>query len=375
MAKKKRHGIRNAGLLLVLFLLVLLSLLFYTVENTKPKQLSLGVVSLDEGDTVYDSGNNLGSEMLTKLTSGEFAEAALNDGGQSSPGSYTIEFKRYETEEDVKNAVENDEVYGAVVIPSDYTNSMHPGTIRTTVEETVHNGANVVLDAAQNPAVSQAAEEAVSTVLDAAGLDAMIEPSTLSVDERASIPDPVFHMLLLVPPLAAGIVLAVLYKIRKGLSFGDRARRFGFSLLLNAGISLLLAILLYLILVVAIRFSEAPVPSILYMWVVDFLLMTFADGLANVNAGMALIVVAVFLMLGGVLGLLPLEAFPPIIQNLAFPWLTTTFTDWNLGTAVVDGMGPWVQGLSDIWIYALAGIIAALMAASFSNGDARREDS
>lgn len=359
--------------MLVLFLLVLLSLLFYTVENTKPKELSLGVVSLDEGDTVYDSGNNLGDAMLSKLTSGEFATAALGDGGQQSTGSYTVEFKRYETEEELKNAVDKDEVYGAVVIPNDYTNSMNPGTIRTTVEEAVQNGANVVLDAAQNPAITQAAESAVSTVLSAAGLDAMIEPSALNIDERASIPDPLFHMLLLIPPLAAGIGLAALYKIRRGLSFGDRTRRFGFSLLLNAGISLLLAILLYLILVVAVRFSEAPVPSILYMWAVDFMLMTFMDGLANVNVGMALIVAAVFLMLGGVLGLVPFEAFPPIMQNLAFPWLTTTFTDWNLATAVADGIGPWVQGLSDIWVYALVGAIAALMAASFSNGNSRDE--
>lgn len=110
----------------VILMPLLLSLMFYPIAHMELKDLPFGILSLDKGAETPAGEQNLGATMVEKIESGDFAEA-LGAGTQAaetdeSPAlSSAISFKVFDSQEALDEAFANKEIYGAFVIPADFS--------------------------------------------------------------------------------------------------------------------------------------------------------------------------------------------------------------------------------------------------------------
>lgn len=377
MAKGHYRKRRGHILLFVLALLLfLLALLFYTFLTSDPRDTKLGIVSLDEGVQTSQGQSNLGSQMVEKLTSGELFTAAPGS-SETHLNSYSIELKTYKTQDELNTALENEEVTGAIVIPEDYTKRKINETtqsITDSTEDAKNAVVDVVVEKTTDPVLQQQVGSSITHLLSAAGLSASSEYPGSSVSgeetgERAI--DPLCHVWLLLPPIAASMLLAGAYPIRRGATFATRVKRLVAVVLASALASILTAIGDYLILVNAYHYANELLPSIGELWIMSFLVMLFFGGLAHIRLWLAALAAGLLLLAGAIAGWASLEAFPePVL-----PWIVETFTDTSLNDVVssVPGIAIWNSGVHALWGYALVGVILAIATAALSHPDHSRD--
>jgi YhgE/Pip-like protein len=99
----------------ILGIVVVLALIFYAYlaavaspqENLK--DLPIALVNVDKGGNLGGKDVNLGDQIVDKIT------------GPNSPAAGTVEWTRPDTRSEALKGIGNDEYYGAIVIPADYT--------------------------------------------------------------------------------------------------------------------------------------------------------------------------------------------------------------------------------------------------------------
>lgn len=365
MAKAKRTKRHHFVLASLIAILAALALVVYVLLTIQPKNLSFGVLSLDEGYTpgsaAGGTNTNLGDEMLRTLSSGDLIKTI--DGNQELDlNSYTIEFKTYETQEELDNALKSDEVAGAVVVPEDYTKDKING-----VADTANGVVDVIVQKTTDPEVSQKLGDALANALNTFGVET--STSTPQADNPEDLgyqlaPDPFLHMWLILPAVLSSIALGWAYKVKNGASFPIRVKRCFALALLSAAISVLLSIGDYAMLAFGYGYEGEVMPSLANLWLMNFLAMLFFDGLAQFTPWAAAIGAALLLLISAALTLIPLENYPVTLR----PWMLTTFTDSSLGF-VAKGYYPsvqlWKVGEQALLGYALVGIVASLAIATF----------
>lgn len=427
MARAKGHHRKRLGrvvLFLVAVLLLGLALLFYTVLTADPRDVKLGVLSLDEGVQTAQGDSNLGTQMVEKLVSGDVF-TAVPGSDDTRINSYSIEFKTYKTQDELNRALEDDEVTGAIVIPEDYTkNKIHEttrdltdsvGNVTDTVIGTVGDAAgsvvgdvvgsitggtgqgggtgsgaaagtgttatstsgnalvDVIVQNSTNPVVQQLTGSSITHLLDTAGL----ETQSLYPGQGVEGPDadqPVGslgHLWLLLPPILASIVVAAVYPIRKGGTFAERMKRFVAMLVTSAILSALATAVDYAVLVNGFHYSGAFLPSVAELWVMAFLTMVFFGGVAHIRPWLAAVAAGTLLLIGAVTQWVSPESLP----QFALPWISATFTNGSLADAAsgVPGLVLWNAGVQALAAYAVVGVILAVAAAAF--GRPRHRDS
>lgn len=87
------------------------SLIFYPMANMEMKNLPFAIVCLDEGVETSEGDVNLGDLVVNKITESTAEE------GEESP----IQWTRLSSQEELDQAMSNNEFYGAMVIPRDFS--------------------------------------------------------------------------------------------------------------------------------------------------------------------------------------------------------------------------------------------------------------
>lgn len=115
-------------LVVPILLICLFSLMFYPIANMEMRHLPFAVVCLDEGVDLPTGHVNAGEEMVAALESGDtsaLSASADSEDGASSSGSLdmseAIDWTVLSSEEELEHALENNEYYGAIVIPKGFT--------------------------------------------------------------------------------------------------------------------------------------------------------------------------------------------------------------------------------------------------------------
>lgn len=376
-----RRRLRGVIPFVVAALLLLLVLLSYTVLTASPKDMKLGIVSLDEGVQTSQGDSNLGAQMVEKLASGEIFTTSSDD---LHLNSYSIELKTYKTQDDLNNALQNDEVTGAIVIPEDYTKHKLDETTRyltdsandatDTVADAVTGGVaeasqavvDVIVRNATDPVTQQHVGSSITRLLNTAGLatDSEYPGSRTSGTLGTQSIDPLCHLWLLLPPAIVSILLAAIYPIRKGSTFAERAKRLAALLASWAILSAVVAIADLAALSNAYRYAAELLPSIIQLWTMSFLAMAFFGGLAQIRCWLAALVAGALLLAGALAN----WAAPEGLPLFALPWVAETFTNVSLGdvAAGIPGLAIWDSGIQALVGYAVVGIVLAVAVTAFA---------
>jgi len=140
----------------VIVIFCVMSLVVYPMLNAAPKDIPFAVLSLDEGMETPAGAVNAGDAIVETLTSGtQLAES------QESP----ILWKIFDNQKDLDAALENNEVYGAIVIPADFTSGQ--AAVKIAETQAAMAQAQAML-AAQAAAAQDAAAQAGAAGLDPA---------------------------------------------------------------------------------------------------------------------------------------------------------------------------------------------------------------
>ncbi|MDR1712714.1 MAG: hypothetical protein LBR39_00940 [Coriobacteriales bacterium] len=99
-------------LVAVLVIFCVMSLVVYPILNAAPKDVPFALLNLDEGADTPAGYVNAGEAIVENMTGG----AAL-PAGQESPIVWTV----FDSQSALDEALENNEFYGALIIPAGFT--------------------------------------------------------------------------------------------------------------------------------------------------------------------------------------------------------------------------------------------------------------
>lgn len=109
------------------------SLIFYPMANMEMKNLPFAIVCLDEGVETSEGDVNLGDLVVNKITESTAEE------GEESP----IQWTRLSSQEELDQAMNNNEFYGAMVIPRDFSQRQYNALVETMQTQIDEMQANV----------------------------------------------------------------------------------------------------------------------------------------------------------------------------------------------------------------------------------------
>ena len=164
----EKFGRRKYALpfLIPILLIGLFSLMFYPMANMQMKHLPFAVVSLDEGADLPTGSANIGKTMVEALKSGDAsAFSGAEDGGDgNSPSaidmSEAIDWTVLSSEDELEERLADNEFYGAIVIPKDFTLVNAATQMKKTAAE---NALEASMAQAEQLAAAQAAAEQAQT--------------------------------------------------------------------------------------------------------------------------------------------------------------------------------------------------------------------
>lgn len=150
----EKLGKRAFAIPIVLLILLgcFFSLIFYPMAHLEIKNIPFAITSLDEGVNTSEGTVNIGSLFVENISQG-----TSND-SESSP----IQWQPYDSQEAVDAALQSNDVFGAIVIPSDFSQKQYDQLV-TTLNDQVEELQSSLSENMPSPASSLSSLSASTT--------------------------------------------------------------------------------------------------------------------------------------------------------------------------------------------------------------------
>lgn len=99
----------------------ILSLAVSPMLRANPQNVPFAIVNLDKGAITIAGDNNIGKTMADNLVSGEISLGSGDDKSSSNSFSDAVSWTQLSSEEELKEALANNEYYGGIMIPANFT--------------------------------------------------------------------------------------------------------------------------------------------------------------------------------------------------------------------------------------------------------------
>lgn len=404
---------KGIGLAIIIAIIVplALGLMFYPAAHMELKGMPFGILSLDEDV----NGINMGDQLVESIESGDLASVQSETTGEDAAEADTsiadvLSFSIYDTQEELDQALHNNELYGAFVISSDFTKgrmaamaaqqmSSDPSAVAAPTAQqgmAVPEGADastaqqmaaaaaaasaashtaeeaeptitVILDYAKSPIIATQLESHLSGTLSSLGLEAtidVIDQGPVAEAESASMLSGMFSQMMVIMPMLicsmlAGALAVIGFAVRAAASMVDRMRRLALAIVVDAVAALAVALMTYWLLA-CVAGIPADLGSYLgFVWLTSFFLMVFFSGCACFRGRAAIAMGGIIILLGMTTGYLPYEGLPALWQDWVCPWAPQYYLGNGLREVMFAEESIWNQGTAICGIYAIIGIVLA----------------
>lgn len=332
-----------------------MSLVVYPMVTAKPKNLPLGILSLDEGAETPQGVLNAGAAMVEQVLGSQ------GDEGETQAVAWT----EYESQQALDEAIENEELYAAVVIPADFSASQAQAKMAeaqalaaqaariaaaqaaaestggpsapqgaAAVPQTAPEAADipevaplaVIVDEGKSPLAASTVEAMLTGMLSQQGLSYSIEHvdeadiggGTLNMAQQFTV-IPAFIMTMI-----CSVALYALTHAPKTAGRSARCKAAGIQTALALCLSWLVGFGTAAILV-ASGLSIPVLDTGLFLWLASFCLMLLFVGCLDVALPLGAVVILVCFAGGMACGNLPFELLPAFYQDWLFPWVPQHF--------------------------------------------------
>lgn len=394
-------GIGKGGVALAIIATVVLplalSLLFYPAARMELKDLPFGVLSLDAGAQTAVGEMNAGDAMVEKIESGELAGVivGLDDSYKDPALSDVIVFRTFDSQEDLDRAFEDNELYGAIVIPENFSSLQTKSLmwaqsfvlddkaaafIGQQADVAVQGGEDamekpvirIIINYAKSPMVASQMQTRMPSVLSVGSSQIDVDvvtinegPAADSVDGGNPMGGMLSQMVVLMPLLICSVIAGVFavkgFEVRSQKDASRRVRAYAATLAVDTVAAAVLSLMLYWVISCAMGLSVDFAGFFGYCWLSSFFLMAFFGGLACVRGRLAVSVGVLILLLGLTSGYLPIEAMPAFWANWIVPWAPEYYLGNGLREVMFAGGDVWNEGTTCAGIYALIGLCVAVL--------------
>ncbi len=355
----ERLGKKRYALPFVVFLVVasVMSMVVYPMVTAEPRNLPLGILSLDEGVETPQGTVNAGEVIVAQVTE---TEASNADGVQA------VAWSTYETRKALDEAIANEELYAAIVIPSDFSASQvqakmaeaqalaaqaaqiaaaqaaaantgtptspqeAPPTLPQNEQPTTDtpeiSPLSVIIDEGKNPMAASTVETMLTTMLAQQNLPYTVERinevniggGTLNMAQQFTV-IPAFIMTMI-----CSVALYVLTRAPKTTSRRERWSVVG----IQAALAVCLSWLIGFGTTAILETGGLSIPSLdtgLFLWLASFCLMLLFVGCLDIATPLGAVIILVCFAGGMACGNLPYELLPTFYQDWLYPWVPQHF--------------------------------------------------
>lgn len=310
---------------IALFLFCLLGTVVAPMLHAEPHSMPFAIVNLDKGATTVLGSNNVGNTLTDNLMSGETSLVSSDDDEESSDddSSMDISWTQLDSEQDALDALANNEYYGAIIIPANFTSQQ----MSTLAGSSNAPELKVYLNKGKNP---QAAST-MQTTLEAGMLKAGVGVDVEMVNDRdlgaTSYGETMMVQMLSMPLFMMTMMVSILTSMIfwKNDATGLRAKNRWLALLAQLGIIVVFsAIVSALAMCVdyVIGGINLPVADLYpFVWFISLCTMTAFVGLCDLCFPLGAVVAVCTFALGTGTAMFAPEMLPDFWANWVCPWV------------------------------------------------------
>jgi len=371
---KRRYA---APVLAIIIVFCILALVMYPTLNAAPRNVPFALVNLDAGMNLPTGPVNMGAEIAKKMQEGvELQE------GVESPLAWT----ELNSQAALDAAFENNEFYGAIIIPKDFTSAQlaiaaaAASAGQTAVNpEAAAQGANtpvpkpptiqVIINQGKNVMLATTMQTALTSMLGQTGLS--VEVSTVNAADTggggmaALMSGMIMVMPTFILTLICSALLYLLFRPAKGVARSERIKAYVKQLVYAVAASALVACAAVLM-VAWVGSMDIPVAtSILFLWFASFCLMALFIGALDVALPLGALVIITCFALGMGTSMLAYEMLPGFWQNWVYPWAPQRFISGGVSSIIYMGRAAWNDSNLPLAITGCVGIALMLLTLFF----------
>jgi hypothetical protein len=354
---KRRYVLPLAA---VVAIFCVMSLVVYPILNAAPKDVPFAALSLDEGADTPAGHVNAGEAILQNIT------GAAAVAGVESPIAWTV----VESQAELDAALEDNEYYGALIVPAGFTQAQVAAQMAAAQGQTAPEtpALSVIINQGKNPMVASTMQSALLNIFYQAGIKA--EFTTIhSADVGGGAMAGLMSSNMMVMPfvmmtLVASILLFFTTRPAKGAARAEKTRAYGVQLAYAAVLSLLVAAADILIITLVGGLSVPAGTILLCLWAACFALMALFLGALDIAPPLGVLVVLLVFGCGMSAGMLAAEMMPAFWRDWVYPWVPQHYISQGINAIVYMGGGAWNKGSGPLAITGLLGL--ALMAVAWA---------
>jgi len=394
---KRRYAM---PLVAIIAVFCVMSLVVYPILNATPKNIPFALLSLDEGAKTPAGSVNMGDALVENLSAGlPVAE------GQESPIAFTV----LDSQEALDEAMENNEYYGAIVIPANFTvdtlaakqaesqaaleqaqalqaaqaqagadptaapagaapaGAAPAGT--ASAEAVTAPSLTVLINPGKNAMVASTMQSALTTMFYANGIKAEFE-TVNSVDIGGGAMSSMMSGQMLIMPfvmmtLVASMLLFFTMRPAKDASRSAKYKAFGRQAAYAVVLSLLVAAAA---IAIVTWFGGMNLPvgnAVIFLWIASFCMMLLFVGALDIAAPLGIVIVLLVFGCGMSIAMLAPEMLPDLWRNFIYPWVPQHFVGEGLRSIIYRGDGAVnastlplvITGCVGLLLLGLAGLI------------------
>ena len=335
--------------LIVVVVGCVLALMFTPMVKMSPKNLPFAVLSLDEGFTTPQGEVNAGEKVV---------ESLVNADAEDAPIAWEV----VDSQQELDDALENNEYFGALTIPADFTQGQ-------AMAQAGHGEApavDVVLDNAKSPMIATQMQSQVQSMFGELGIPATVELIHTGKGDSSSA-SPMAGMMtqqltvmpLMIMSMIGGILLTRIFPKSNEMDARGRFATLGKQLAYAVPLSLLAAVTTVVLLNTLVA-AEAPFwTTSVFLWVASFVVMALFLGAFNIAVPLGALAVLVVTLCGMMTGALPAEVLPAFWADWLAPWVPQPFITLGVRDILYMEAGLMPRGTGALVIIGAAGLVLA----------------
>ena len=327
---------------------------FYPELHATPQDVPFAIVNLDQGVATPTGQVNMGDAMVQKMQEG---------GAAASPIAWTT----LDSQAALDAAMANDQFYGALVIPEDFSTTQAAAAAGTGNSPSVQ----VVINQGKNAMLATTMQTAITGILAQAGLTAQVTTINGAEVGGGALGGLMSAMIMVMPPMMMAMISSVLLFLalrpRKQAATTARAKAVGKQLGFAVVVSAAIAGLAVLMATWVGGLSIPARPIFFFIWATIALVMVLFIGALDLALPLGVVVIAGVFALGTTSAMLAREMLPSFWQHWVYPWVPQRFMGDGIrhiiymnGSALNASLLPLlVTGAIGLVLMALAFVIPA----------------
>lgn len=353
----EKMGAKKYGFPVLIIVLIgcVMALMFYPMLNMAPRELPFAVLSLDEDATTPQGEVNAGETMVDHLVNAE-----TPDGEDAAP----IRWELFDSQDELDQALADNELYGALTIPADYTR----GQLLAQAGEGEAPSVDVVLDNAKSPMAATQMQAVLGGMFQQMDIPANISVINTGDSDSASA-SPLVGMMsqqigimpLMIMSLVGSILLTRIFPKQQATATGERFVALGKQLAYAAGFSLLAAITAVIMLNTLVGAAAPFWTMTVFLWFASFAVMALFLGSFNVALPLGGLVALFGLLCGMMTAVLPREMLPSFWADWIYPWAPQHFTGDGIRDILYRGADLMPMGTSGLLLLGGIGIVLIVL--------------